>query len=332
MSFKIIDGDIAQVNTDAVVLPANPKLLEGAGSSFAIFEAAGSDKLAAACAEIGYCPFGEAVITPGYNLKSKYIIHAVCPKYIDGEHREAELLYKSYQSSLELAIKNGIKSISFPLLSSGHYKYPRGQALDIANKAILEFLDGLDDDLEVQLVIYDKSTLHEESYIFEQVGRYIRRDLDRNDFDKKYLDTREFFGGVSEQSFDAEILKAPIENKLSLDDILKNKHKTFLDLLFDLINRSELSNPQIYHRAGITKQTFSKIISGQSVPKKNTIFALSIALELRLDEVEELLMKAGYAISDVETTDTIVKYFIENKKYNIMEVNEVLYFYNEPTL
>lgn len=322
MSFKIIDGDIAQVNTDAVVLPANPKLLEGAGSSFAIFEAAGSEKLAAACAEIGYCPLGEAVITSGFNLKSKYIIHAVCPKYIDGEHQEAELLYKSYQSSLELAVKNGIKSISFPLLSSGHYKYPRGQALDIANKAILEFLDGLDDDLEVQLVIYDKSTLHEESYIFEQVGRYIRGDFDRERavLSEMYQDV--YFGA----------LKGPIPNELTLDDILKNKHKTFLDLLFDLINRSELSNPQIYHRAGITKQTFSKIISGHSVPKKNTIFALSIALELRLDEVEELLMKAGYAISDVETTDTIVKYFIENRKYNIMEVNEVLYYYGEPTL
>ena len=328
MSFKIIDGDIAQVNTDAVVLPANPKLLEGAGSSFAIFEAAGSDKLAAACAEIGYCPLGEAVITPGYNLKSKYIIHAVCPKYIDGEHREAELLYKSYQSSLELAVKNGIKSISFPLLSSGHYKYPRGQALDIANKAILEFLDGLDDDLEVQLVIYDKSTLHEESYIFEQVGRYIRRVFNRDNF--AVTEMQGVFG--SAELGDSAMLEDSVFYKPSLDDILKNKHKTFLDLLFDLINRSELSNPQIYHRAGITKQTFSKIISGQSVPKKNTIFALSIALELRLDEVEELLMKAGYAISDVETTDTIVKYFIENKKYNIMEVNEVLYYYGEPTL
>lgn len=308
MSFKIIDGDIAQVNTDAVVLPANPSLLEGAGSSFAIFEAAGSEQLAAACKEIGYCPLGEAVITPGFNLKSKYIIHAVCPKYIDGEHHEAELLYQSYQSSLELAVSNEIKSISFPLLSSGHYKYPRGQALDIANNAILDFLGGLDEDLEVQLVIYNKSTLREESFVFEQVGRYIRGD---------------FAGEV--------LLREPTEY-LSLDDILKDNHKTFLDLLFDLINRSELSNPRIYHRAGITKQTFSKIISGQSTPKKNTILALSVALELRLDEMQELLMKAGYALSDVDKTDTIVKYFIENEKYNIMEVNEVLYYYGEPTL
>lgn len=322
MSFRIIDGDIAKVNTDAVVLPANPNLLEGAGSSFSIFEAAGSEKLAAACAEIGYCPLGEAVITSGFNLESKYIIHAVCPKYIDGRHHESELLYQSYQSSLELAVSNEIKSISFPLLSSGHYKYPKGQALDVANKAILDFLDELDDELEVQLVIYDKATLHDESFIFEQVGQYIRKEFNRD---------RDMVAEINQ--YNGSILSdVPIAIKPSLDDILKDNHKTFLDLLFDLINRSELSNPQIYHRAGITKQTFSKIISGHSVPKKNTILALSIALELRLAELEKLLMKVGYALSDVDRTDMIVKYFIENKKYNIMEVNEVLYYYGEPTL
>lgn len=316
MSFNIIHGDIAKVNTDAVVLPANPELLVGPGSSQAVFEAAGWEELTAACKEIGYCPLGSAVITPGFNLKSKNVIHAVCPRYIDGTHKEAELLYSAYQTSLQLAVDNGLKSISFPLLSAGNYMFPRGEALSIANRAIKDFLEDRDDDFYVQLVIYDKEVLRKHSRFMYELDRLVGRGNYESD---------ELYMRVAEPSM-------CVGSATSLEDLVKNKEKSFVDLLNEYIIRSELTNPQVYKKAMISKQVFSKAISGQDVPKKNTILAIAVALELSIGDTEKLLMKAGYSLSDNNITDIVVRYFIERRKYDVMLINEMLFYYEEPLL
>lgn len=152
MKFKIINGDITEMECDAIVNAANSYLKMGGGVCGAIFNKAGAKKLQIECDKIGYCTPGDAVITSGYELKAKYIIHTVGPVYIDGNHGEKEVLRNSYYNSLLLAKKNNIHSIAFPLISSGIYGYPYDEALKIAKDTISNFL--IDNEMEVYLVLY----------------------------------------------------------------------------------------------------------------------------------------------------------------------------------
>lgn len=139
MDFEIIRGNIAAVSADAIVLPANSELKEGTGASKAIFEAAGRRKLAKACKEIGCCDVGNAVPTLAFDLQAKYIIHAVVPKWADGEHNEYEMLCAAYLTALNLADQMKCKSIAFPLLSSGNNGFDLELAFEIARESINNF-------------------------------------------------------------------------------------------------------------------------------------------------------------------------------------------------
>lgn len=140
-SIAIYKTDITHLNTDAIVNATNTGLKAGGGVSKAIFQDAGYLQLQAAYRKIGRCNVGSAVITPGFNLAAKYIIHAVGPKYIDGKHNEPEQLYNAYMESLILAEQNGCHSVSFPLISTGTYKYPIDQAWEIALRACTDYIE-----------------------------------------------------------------------------------------------------------------------------------------------------------------------------------------------
>ena len=130
---------ITSLATDAIVDAANEELWAGGGVCGAIFEAAGRNQLQAACNAIGHCDTGSAVITPAFNLKAKYIIHAVGPQWAGGTHREPQRLYSAYQESLKLAAQNRCRSIGFPLLSAGIFGYPADKAWRKALQACLDF-------------------------------------------------------------------------------------------------------------------------------------------------------------------------------------------------
>lgn len=156
MEFSVVRGNIADVSADALVLPANEKLKEGSGTSAAIFKAAGRSKLAKACAEYKHCDTGSAVATPAFDLDAKYIIHAVVPKWIDGNHDEYGLLSSAYLAALHIADVMKCKSIAFPLLSSGNNGFDRTLAFQIAQRSIHEFIG---ENLEnVILVVYGENT------------------------------------------------------------------------------------------------------------------------------------------------------------------------------
>ncbi|SHE51404.1 macro domain-containing protein [Alkalibacter saccharofermentans] len=154
MSFQIINNDITKLDTEAIVNAANTELQMGGGVCGAIFKAAGADKLQRACDEIGQCPVGKAVITEGFNLKARYIIHTVGPIWRGGSDSEELKLKSAYKSSLELAKEHGIKSIAFPLISSGIFGYPKENAISVASKAIEEFLEK--NDMDIYLVLFGK--------------------------------------------------------------------------------------------------------------------------------------------------------------------------------
>jgi len=132
---------ITELDTDAIVNAANKGLLAGGGVCGAIFRAAGHHQLQEACDKIGYCETGSAVITMGFRLKAKYIIHAVGPVWSGGRNREPELLYSAYYEALDLAVKHDCTSIAFPLISAGIYGYPLEGAWTQAVHACRDYLD-----------------------------------------------------------------------------------------------------------------------------------------------------------------------------------------------
>ena len=164
MHFEIIKGNIVNASTDAIVLPANPMLQEGPGASEAIFETAGRKKLTKACKEVlkkngGRCEVGSAIPTLAYGLNdngTKYIIHAIVPKWIDGEHQEYENLCSAYLVSLKIAEMMECTSIAFPLLASGYNGFDLSLALEIANKCFTDFESSILQ--KIVLVIYGDKT------------------------------------------------------------------------------------------------------------------------------------------------------------------------------
>lgn len=155
MEFSVVKANIVNLNVDAVVLPANEQLREGSGTSRAIFKAAGRMALTKACKEISHCNMGSAVPTLGYNLKSEYIIHAVVPRWVDGEHGEYDLLSSAYLASLNIAEIMRCDSIAFPLLASGNNGFDKELAIQIAKESIGQFTG--DSLKNVYLVVFDDS-------------------------------------------------------------------------------------------------------------------------------------------------------------------------------
>jgi O-acetyl-ADP-ribose deacetylase (regulator of RNase III) len=153
----IVEGDITREETDAIVNAANSGLRGGGGVDGAIHRA-GGPSIQEECRKIGHCPTGQAVITTGGNLKAKYVIHTVGPVYSGGGRNEAGLLKSAYFESLKLASKKGLKSVSFPAISTGAYGYPLPEAARISLKTAIDYLKEHQEIERVRFVLFGKHT------------------------------------------------------------------------------------------------------------------------------------------------------------------------------
>ena len=159
-SIEIKKIGITKLDTDAIVNAANEGLWEGGGVCGAIFREAGSAELTKSCNAIGGCKTGNAVITPGFNLAAKYVIHAVGQRWTDGNHNEPKLLYSAYKQSLILAKENGLHSIGFPLISAGIFGYPLDGAWRKAIQACNDFIENNSDyDIKIIFAVLDDKIL-----------------------------------------------------------------------------------------------------------------------------------------------------------------------------
>ena len=422
MPFTIIRNDITKLRVDAIVNAANTSLQMGGGVCGAIFSAAGADRLQKACDALAPIKTGEAVITHGFDLPAKYIIHTAGPVYIDGKHGEEALLRSCYTNSLELAVKHDCESIAFPLISSGIYGYPKAGALRAATAAILDFIGK--NDIDVSLVVFDKEALAvsekligaidsyiDEHYVEEKERRHSRKaltELEGQAFKDagvmnadmqtlpavkdsiveynhapakhdpaeytpakrtpakpapakpvpaKHTPTEhtptERITAEHAQLRHTPLGRAPAERvslehapaerspaaasvdgfKDSLDDIVVNLDEPFSSTLLRLIDAAGKKDADIYRRANIDRRLFSKIRSNENyAPSKTTVLALAVALELTLGQTVDLLRRAGFALSRSRKLDVIVEYFILSRKYDIFEINEVLFRYDQPLL
>ena len=327
MSFNIIRQDITKIEVDAIVNAANTQLQIGGGVCRAIFNAAGAREIQAACNKVGPIEMGEAVITPGFNLPAKYVIHAAGPIYFDGKHGEEQLLYTAYMNSLKLAQENKCESIALPLISSGILGYPKEDALILAISAIQSFLE--ENDLAVTLVVYDKAAFAVSEKLLGDVASYI----DEHYVDEHLLwqdDMPEFRGRVRRTNLQ---LQREMAAPIGIEDLVGNLDEPFGAMLLRLIDKKGKTDVEIYKRANLDRKLFSKIRTGKGyMPSKRTAIALAVALELSMTETNNLLAHAGYVLSHAVKFDVIVSYFITNHKYDIYEINEVLFTYDQPLL
>ncbi len=327
MPFMIVRQNITKMQVDAIVNAANTGLQMGGGVCGAIFKAAGAAELQAACDRLSPIETGKAVMTPGFSLPARYVIHVAGPVYSRWHKRQCrEQLRSAYIESLKLAEKSGCESIAFPLISSGIYGYPKDEALEVARRSIEEYLS--EHDMEVYLAVFDKSSFLIGKALLGRVESYI---------DQHYVDAhtqhRRRLLGVEEQALSAPMPMMAAAPVPALDDLMRNLDEPFSDTLLNLIDKKGKTDVEVYKRANIDRKLFSKIRTGKGyTPKKPTILALAIALELTLSETDTLLERAGYALSHASKFDVIVEYFIVSGQYNIFEINEVLFAYDQPLL
>jgi len=364
MPLTIIRNDITKINADAIVNAANTELRAGGGACGAIFTAAGADKLQAACDKLAPIETGGAVITKGYALPAKYIIHTAGPVYKDGKHDEEALLRLCYEKSLDLAKKHGCESIAFPLISSGIYGYPKDEALNVATSAIGEWL--MKNDMDVSLVVFDKTAFAistgllgavkayiDENYVDEQNLRYTRTHKSQWDGSEAYgSQTLSQFSKPLDFEAQSQVEEAQVRYNESFTfsesafappaaikrakpgkDIIANLDEPFTTTLLRLIDSKGKTDVEVYKRANLDRKLFSKIRSGKGyMPSKKTVIALAIALELTLHETRNLLECSGFALSRSVVFDVIIEYFISNKIYDIFDINNVLFEYDQPLL
>lgn len=343
MPLTIVRNDITKMKTDAIVNAANSSLLGGGGVDGAIHRAAGS-RLLEECRLLGGCKTGQAKATKGYDIGCKHIIHTVGPVWRGGDLGEEQLLYSCYAESLKLAKKLGCVSVAFPLISSGIYGYPQRQALEVATRAIGDFLS--ENEMDVYLTIFGRSTVLIGEELYGDIKQYIDDNYVESrseSFMSRFMGNMPVFGAKQSSKPDRcaakEMMPAAADiceeaagesSFESLEDMLKSAEETFSEALLRLIDERGLKDSQVYRKANIDRRLFSKIRSDRDYkPKKQTALAFAIALELELDETEELLEKAGFALSPSIRADVIIKYFITRREYDIFKINEALFSFDQ---
>lgn len=363
MPLQIVRNDITKMNVDAIVNAANQSLLGGGGVDGCIHQAAGP-KLLAECRTLGGCETGSAKVTGAGNLPCRYVIHAVGPVWRGGGYGERELLISCYRTSLALAKERDCETIAFPLISSGIYGYPKDQALQVAVDTIGAFLleNELEKDMTVYLVIFDRKAYQIGRKLFDDITEYIDDNYaDEHDdgpskrprpfhlFQKKEYPGKEELLADETDAFHQRAAKAsraafipsmpsmPLscpEVPLSgLDDALSQMDESFSEMLLRKIDESGMTDAQCYKKANVDRKLFSKIRGNKLYkPSKPTAIAFAIALELSLEETKDMLMKAGFALSHSNKFDIIIEYFIENGNYNIFEINEALFAFDQSLL
>lgn len=313
MPLTIIRNDITKVKADAIVNSANPLPIYVSGTDRAIYQAAGAEELLREREKIGKIEPGTAAATPAFRLPANYIIHTVGPMWFGGEEGELNTLSSCYTESLRLAKKLKCKSIAFPLISTGVYGFPKDKALNVALSAISTFL--MESEMKVSLVVFDAESFVVSGRVFEDVEEIVR---------DSYVNVR--------ARYEYDRLVFPVGSPSGAPSE-KHAEESFSGRLFQIMNERNLKYSTVYKKANMNRQHFSKInCNADYIPKKSTVIALCIALELDIIDAEDLMMRAGYAFSPAIPFDRIAKNFIVSGEHNIWELNAALAANNLPQL
>ena len=327
MPLIIVRNDITKMPVDAIVNAAKESLLGGGGVDGCIHRAAGPELLAE-CRTLGGCKTGDAKITKAYRLPCRYVIHTVGPVWNGGSHGERKQLVSCYRMSLALAKEHNCETVAFPLISSGIFGYPKDQALRVAVDTIGEFL--LHNDMTVYIVIFDRAAYQIGNKLFADIAAYIDDHYVDAHTDSRREQMRRM--GVVESRMLTAYEDAPLAAS-GLDEALAHLDAGFSETLLKLIDRSGKKDVEVYKKANVDRKLFSKIRNNPDYkPSKPTAVAFAIALELSLPETRDLIARAGYALSPSSKFDVIIEYFIGREKYDIFEINEALFAFDQSLL
>ncbi len=340
MPFKIVRNDITKMQVDAIVNTANEAPIYSSGTDSAVYKAAGEEALLEERRKIGYLAKGDVAITPGLNLPAKYIIHAVSPYYKDGQSGEEEKLRSCYKKSLALALKNGCQSIAFPLIATGGFGYPKEEGMRIAVDEINAFL--FKHSMFIYLVVFDEKSTKLAQNLYPDLESYIDENYvnlqEKVEYSER-MTTRQLVPEMKDLQIllprafasEASYEKFYEESESALEERMQHMSDTFQEYLFYLIDQKGMANAEVYKRAIITKQLFSKIkVNANYHPDKSTAMRLCVGAKLNLDETKDLLARAGYALSPCDKRDIIFSFFIEREVYDMIEIDIALEEYGLP--
>lgn len=340
MPLQIIRQDITKMRVDAIVNTTNEEMIGYSGVDLAIHTIAGAE-LDTECAKLAPLGLGQAKLSGAYGLPCKYVIHTSGPVWRGGLVGESIILRSCYIESLKLAVKSGCRSIAFPLISSGVYGYPKDQVLKFAIQTITEFLFA--HELTVYLCVFDKESYSFSQKLFSDIQEFINDEY----VDEHDEDFYEAFDGSIDEMPMAKCIHAPMcadammprkretssAAGKSLREYMKQMDRSFQEMLFDLIDESGMTDVECYKKANVDKRTFSKIKSNKDYkPSKQTVIAFAISLQLDMDTTQELLATAGFTLSRSKVFDKIIRYFIHNGNYDIFEINEALFEFDQTLL
>ncbi len=361
MPLQIIRQDITKIKCDAIVNPTNIRLLPTGGTDAKIHEAAG-ERLFRAVRKIDEIETGEAVITKGYDLPAKYVIHTAGPIWKGGMNGERELLSCCYRNVLIVAKANDCESIAIPLIASGSYGFPKDQVLKIAIRTISDFL--FDNEMMVYLIVYDKQAYEFSEKLFSGIESYIDDyyvlNHSDNFRDTEYLISRyrsreeilpekcadavevcddACIDGMWDDSpapyvpaYEARKMASVPKKKPSLDEYI-NLDESFSLKLLKLIDAKGMDEVRCYKHANVSKQTWYKIMNDKFYkPNKKTVISFAISLKLTLEETQNLLESVGFILSNSSLFDVIIMYCLENGIYDVFEIDSVLFKYDQETL
>ena len=363
MPLSIVRNDIAKVSADVIVNAANERLAPGGGVCGALFSAAGFERMSAACEGIGFCPTGSAVSTPGFGLPCRWVVHAVGPIWQGGCHGEEGLLRSCYRSVFDEVTRLGAVSVAIPLISAGIFGYPVRDALDVARQEARAFLERAPDAV-VLLVLFSEDAVAacvrdgaelrsfiDDAYVAQSPftgARDRAADLEAS----RPLPAPTFAAPLTSMAAPAAapsssqpkgkkprgkgLFRRGARQTAGTDELaerLANLDASFSQALLSLIDARGLTDAEVYHRANLSRQLFSKIRSNADYrPTKPTAVALAMALGLTLLETRELLGRAGIALSRSSQFDVIVEFYISRGVYDVLLVNEALFAYDQPLL
>lgn len=302
MPLKVIRNDITKLAADAIVNAANQQATVGTGVDAAIYNAAGYDALLNERKKIGKIGKGECRPTSGFALPCKYILHTVGTFWHGGRYGEENILRNCYRNSLNWAKMLDCKSVALPLLASGNFGYPKELTLKIAQEEINNFLAV--NDTDVYLVVYDIASVVLSEAVFGQIDSYI---------DAHYIAVHEASTSVKEPS---------------VKDVLGSQGESFQHMVLRIIEERGMKSSDVYTGANMDRKGFSKLKSNPDYhPSKLIAMSLAIGLKLEIREATALLATAGYTFSPSDRFDIIIRYCIEQKIYDCLEINLLLYEY-----
>ena len=360
MPFQIVRNDITQMKVDAIVNTVSPEPGIGWGVDAGIHKKAGP-LLLLERRKLGRLQVGSAAVTRAFDLPARFVIHTVGPVWQGGSAGETQLLRSCYDQCLRLAKRKGCESIAFPLISAGNHGFPKPVALNTALDAIRDFL--LEQEILVYLVVYSPDAFSLSEKLFHDVRSFIDDNYTQaNDLlqygvaDKCQLRAVQQ-SRILEAQADCMPLPcsaaptaapkqtprpkleklpkktAPAPAPMSLQDMLRQEDVGFSEKLLQLIDRTGKKDSAIYTRANVTRQHFSKIRNDPHYkPTKATALAFAIALELDMASTEDLIKRAGFALTRSSRSDLIVMYFIQNGNYDIFAINAALFEFDQKLL